>query len=117
MGSKKKRKDLKNKTRSLDKLPIEYKRKKNKKYTNSNRLTNQLLKKNSQLKVKIEPITEDEIGTLNEAIDNDIFMFNEDAEEDFFTNEKDNKDKLHRIYNKDFPEERIVVISENNKKK
>jgi len=40
-------------------------------------------------------------------------MFNEDAEEDFFTNEKDNKDKLHRIYNKDFPKGRIVVISEN----
>jgi len=40
-------------------------------------------------------------------------MFNEDSEEDFFTNEKDNKDKLHKIYNKDFPEKRIIVISEN----
>ena len=40
-------------------------------------------------------------------------MFNEDDDEDFFTNEKDNKDKLHRIYNKDFPDERIVVIGEN----
>ena len=40
-------------------------------------------------------------------------MFNEDSEEDFFTKEKDNKDKLQRIYNKDFPEERIIVISEN----
>ena len=39
-------------------------------------------------------------------------MFNED-DEDFFTNEKDNKDKLHRIYNKDFPDGRIVVIGEN----
>ena len=40
-------------------------------------------------------------------------MLNEDIEEDFFTNEKDYKDKFHRIFNKDFPDERIVVIGEN----
>ena len=31
----------------------------------------------------------------------------------FFNNEKDNKDKLHRIYYKNFPNERIVIIGEN----
>jgi hypothetical protein len=39
-------------------------------------------------------------------------MFNEDNDEDFYTNEKDNKDKLHKI-NEDFPNRRIVEIGEN----
>ena len=45
MGSKKRKKGPKNKTRSLDKIQIKDKRKKNKNYIYTNKLTNQLLKK------------------------------------------------------------------------